>query len=153
MLLFRAFFEKSVFLENGQLWNQSIFLNETFKRGSSWRFTKNGSIVDGCGPCLMSVTPIFWKPCFFKKGPEINNFWKIKIFFCISGSNFIGLFNGISFVFILLVVFGVQRNLCLAKRGVVYLSLRDCRLQRGSSKIDQTQYKKGSILINTINHV
>ena len=34
-------------------WNQSIFLNEIFRRASSLRFTINEGIVDGCGPSLM----------------------------------------------------------------------------------------------------
>ena len=63
------FFEKAVVLENGQIWNQSIFLNETFRRASSLRFIKNGCIVDGLIPALMPAMPIFPKHCFFKKRP------------------------------------------------------------------------------------
>ena len=55
-LVFRAFFEKTVVLENGQIWNQSIFLNETFRRASSLRFIKNGCIVDERCPHLMPHT-------------------------------------------------------------------------------------------------
>ena len=65
----------------------------------------------------------------------INKFWKIQNFFCISGCNFIGLYNDISFVFILLVLFDVQRDLCLAKTGVVYLSFRDCIPTRCTGKL------------------
>ena len=103
LLVFRAFFEKAVVLENGQIWNQSIFLNETFRRASSLKFTKNEGIVDGCGSCLMSAMPIFQKHCFFKKGPKTN-------IFCISGGIFIGIFNGILFVFILSVVVDTQKE-------------------------------------------
>ena len=77
-------------------------------------------------------SPIKWKQiqkkiCNFQKCPKnLTNFGKFQNFFCISCFNFIGLFNGISFVFILLVVFDVQRNLSLAKTGVVYLSFGDC---------------------------
>ena len=52
--------------------------------------------------------------------------WFQKFFFCISGCNFIGLFNDILFVFVLSVLFDVQSDLCLAKTDVVYLSFRDC---------------------------
>ena len=41
LLAFRAFFEKAVVLENVQIWNQSIFLNETFSKASSLIFTEN----------------------------------------------------------------------------------------------------------------
>ena len=46
----------------------------------------------------MPAMPIFPKHCFFKKC--LNKFWKIQKIFCISCCNFIGLFNGILFVFI-----------------------------------------------------
>ena len=108
---FRAFFEKAVVLENGQIWNQSIFLNETFRRASSLRFNKNGGIVDERYPHLMPATPIFPKHWFFKKGPKNQQILKnSKFFFCISGGNFIGLFNGILFVFILSVVVDTQKE-------------------------------------------
>ena len=47
---------------------------------------------------------------FSKKALKTNKFWKIQIFFCISGGNFIGLFNGILFVFILSVVVDTQKE-------------------------------------------
>ena len=47
---------------------------------------------------------------FLKKALKTNKFWKIQIFFCISGGNFIGLFNGILFVFILSVVVDTQKE-------------------------------------------
>ena len=62
LLVFRAFFEKSVFWENG--------------RGK----------------------------------PNQQNFEKFKTIFRISGGNFIGLFNGILFVFILSVVVDTQKE-------------------------------------------
>ncbi len=103
------------------------FLNESFRSASPLSFHENGPILDGCGNRLMPATPIFQKHCFFKKCPKnVKNFGKFKIFFCISGFNFIGLFNDISFVFILSVLFDVQSDLCLAKTGVVYLSFGDC---------------------------
>ena len=53
----------------------------------------------------------FPKPLLFqKKALKTNKFWKIRIFFCISGGNFIGLFNGILFVFILSVVVDTQKE-------------------------------------------
>ena len=102
-------------------WNQSIFLNETFRRASPLRFPENEAILDGRGNCLMPATPIFQKHCFFKKCPKnLTNFGKFKKFFCISFCNFIGLFNGISFVFILLVVWAVQTKTWIKKsRGSV----------------------------------
>ena len=73
------------------------------------RFPENEAILDGHGNCLMPATPIFQKHCFFKKCPKnLTNFGKFKIFFAISFCNFIGLFNGISFVFMLFVVWAVQ---------------------------------------------
>ena len=61
-------------------WNQSIFLNETFRRASSLRFTKNEGIMDGCGPCSKNTT-------FSKMAQKANKFWKIqKNVFCIFGS-------------------------------------------------------------------
>ena len=108
-------------------WNQSTFLNETFRRASPLRFPENEVIFDGHGNCLKPATPIFQKQCFFKKCPKnVTNFGKFRIFFCISCCNFIGLFKNISFVFILSVLFDVQSDLYLAKTGVVYLSFGDC---------------------------
>ena len=96
-------------------------------RVSSLSFPENEAILDEHGNCLMPATPILQKDCFFKICPKNpTNFGKFKIFFFISGFNFIGLFNHISFVFILSVLFDVQSNLCLAKTGVVYLSFGDC---------------------------
>ena len=89
-------------------WSQSIFLNETFRSASPLSFHENEPILDGRGNRLMPATPIFQKHCFFKKCPKnLTNFEKFQIFFCISCCNFIGLFNGISFVFILLLVWAV----------------------------------------------
>ena len=77
-------------------WNQSIFLNETFRRASPLSFPENEAILDGHGNCLMPAMPIFQKHCFLKKCPKnLIYFGKFKIFFCISCCNFIGLFNGI----------------------------------------------------------
>ena len=62
-------------------WNQSIFLNETFRRASPLRFPENETILDGRGNCLMPATPIFQKHCFFKKSPKnLTNFRKFKFF-------------------------------------------------------------------------
>ena len=65
----------------------------------------------------MSVAPIWCLPRpfsqntnFLKKALKTNKFWKIQNFFCISGGNFIGLFNGILFVFILSVVVDIQKE-------------------------------------------
>ena len=107
----------------------SIFLNETFRMSSSLRFPDYKAILDGRGNCLMLATPIFQKHCFFKKCPKnVTNFWRFNFFFN-SGCNFIGLFNDISFIFVFSVFFDVQGDLCLAKTGVVYLSLADCIMQ------------------------
>ena len=73
------------------------------------RFPENEAILDGHGNCLMPATPIFQKHCFFKKCPKnLINFGKFEKNFGISFCNFIGLFNGISFVFMLLVGWAVQ---------------------------------------------
>ena len=73
------------------------------------RFPENEAIFDGHGNCLMPAMPIFQKHSFLKKCPKnLPNFGNFQIFFCISFCNFIGLFNGISFVFMLFVVWAVQ---------------------------------------------
>ena len=90
-------------------WNRSIFLNETFRSASSLSFHENEAILDGHGNCLMPATPIFQKHCFFKKCPKnLTNFGKFENLFGISFCNFIGLFNGISFILILSMVWAVQ---------------------------------------------
>ena len=90
-------------------WNQSIFLNETFRSTSPLSFHENEPFLNGRGNCLMPATPIFQKPCFFKNALKILQLLEnSNIFFCISCCNFIGLFNGISFIFILLLVCAVQ---------------------------------------------
>ena len=62
-------------------WNQSIFLNETFRGASPLRFPENEAILDGHGKCLMPATPIFQKHYFFKKCPKnLTNFSKFKFF-------------------------------------------------------------------------
>ena len=62
-------------------WNQSILLNETFRRASPLRFPENETILDVRGNYLMPATPIFQKHCFFKKCPKnLTNFGKFKIF-------------------------------------------------------------------------
>ena len=63
-------------------WNQSTFLNETFRRASPLRFPKNEAILDGHGNCLMPAMPIFQKHWFFKKCPKnLTNFGKFQTFF------------------------------------------------------------------------
>ena len=90
-------------------WSQSIFLNESFRRASPLRFPENEAILDGHGNCLMPATPIFQKHCFFKKCPKnLTNFGKFEKNFVLSFWNFIGIFIGISFVFMLFVVWVVQ---------------------------------------------
>ena len=72
---------------------------------------KNEAILDGHGNCLMPAKSIFQKHCFFKKCPKnLTNYKKFQTFFCISCCNFMGLFNGISFVFILLLVWEYRPN-------------------------------------------
>ena len=73
------------------------------------RFPENEAILDGHGSRLTPVTPIFQKHCFFKKCPKnVTNVGKFEKNFGISFCNFIGLFNVISFVFMLLLVWAVQ---------------------------------------------
>ena len=74
-------------LENGQLWNLSIFLNETFRRASSLRLIENECIVDGYCPHLMPATPIFQKLTFSKKVLKTNKFWTFQKYFFHSWSN------------------------------------------------------------------
>ena len=82
-------------------WN----FQECFPIEFPWKW----SYFFGHGNCLMPAMPIFQKHCFFKNCPKnLTNFGKFKIFFCISCCNIIGLSNGISFVFILLVLWAVQ---------------------------------------------
>ena len=50
---------------------------------------------------LVLNLPIFQIYWFFKKGPKNQQILENSNFFCISGGNFIGLFNGMLFVFIL----------------------------------------------------
>ena len=64
------FFEKAVVLENGQIWNQSIFLNET----SSLMFTENEGLADKHGHQLMPAMLIFQKHGFFEKGSKSQQF-------------------------------------------------------------------------------
>ena len=79
---FVVFFEKAVILENVQIWNQSIFLNETFRRASSLRLIENECIVDGYGLHLMPAMSIFSKTYLFKKGHSNQQILNIsKIFF------------------------------------------------------------------------
>ena len=56
------------------------------------------------------ISPFSKTTGFSKKALKTNKFWKIQNFFCISGGNFIGLFNGILFVFILSVVVDTQKE-------------------------------------------
>ena len=113
--LLGPFLKKKVVLENGQLWNLSIFLNETFRRASSLRLIENECIVDGYGSYLMPATPIFQKLTFSKKVPKTKQILKISNFFFISGSNFVGHFNGILFVLILSVVIEAEKETLLSR--------------------------------------
>ena len=56
------------------------------------------------------ICPFSKTTAFSKKALKPTNFEKFKNFFCISGGNFIGLFNGILFVFILSVVVDTQKE-------------------------------------------
>ena len=56
------------------------------------------------------ICPFSKTAAFSKKGPKNQQNLKFRIFFCISGGNFIGLFNGILFVFILSVVVDTQKE-------------------------------------------
>ena len=86
-------------------------MNETSRWASSLRLIENECIVDGYGSYLMPATPIFQKITFSKKVSKTKQILKIsKTFFFISGSNFIGLFNGTLFVFIISVVTGAQKE-------------------------------------------
>ena len=77
-------------------------------------FTENEGLVDKHGHHLMPAMPIFQKHGFFEKGPKSQQFLKkLKIFFCISCSIFIGLFNGPLFVFIMSMVGGTQKETLL----------------------------------------
>ena len=69
-----SFSEKAEVLENGQIWNPSIFLNETFRRASSLRFTKNGWLwlqFDACHAHFPKTL------IFQKRPPKPTNFEKI----------------------------------------------------------------------------
>ena len=72
------------------------------------RLIENECIVDGYGPHLMPATPIFQKFTFSKKLKATN--FEHLIFIFISGSNFIGLFNGTLFVIIISVVADTQKE-------------------------------------------
>ena len=73
--------------------------------------------MDGYSPHLMPATPIFQELTFSKKVLETNKFWTFqKYFFFISGSNFIGIFNGTLFVSIISVVADTQKETFLASR-------------------------------------
>ena len=62
-----------------------------------------------CLPC-----PFSQNMAFFRKRPwKSTIFEKIKFFFCISCSIFIGLFNGLLFVFIMSMVGGTQKETLL----------------------------------------
>ena len=88
-------------------------MNETFRKASSLIFTENEGLVDKHGHHLMPAMPIFQKHGFFEKGPKSQQFLKKIIFFCISCSIFIGLFNGPLFVFIMSMVGGTQKETLL----------------------------------------
>ena len=80
------------------------------------RLIENECIVDGYGSYLMPATPIFQKITFSKKVPKTKQILKISNFFFTSGSNFIGVFNGTLFVFIISVVAGAQKETFLPVR-------------------------------------
>ena len=91
-------------------WNQSIFLNETFLIEVPWKWSYFGWAWQLFNACHAH----FPKTLLFQKCPKnLTNFGKFKIFFCISCCNFIGLFNGILFVFILSVVVDTQKEMFL----------------------------------------
>ena len=71
--------------------NEEAFLKVSFKN------------IDWFQICPFSKTT-----AFSKKNPKNQQILKNSNFFCLSGGNFIGLFNGILFVFILLMVWAVQ---------------------------------------------
>ena len=78
------------------------------------RLIENECIVDGYGPHLM---PTFSKNLLFqKRSLKPTNFEHFKNIFFISGSNFIGLFNGTLFVFIISVVADTQKETFLPVR-------------------------------------
>ena len=83
------------------------------RKASSLIFTENEGLVDKHGHHLMPAMPIFQKNVFFEKGPKSLQFLKKIIFFCISCSIFIGLFNGPLFVFIMSMVGGTQKETLL----------------------------------------
>ena len=69
--------------------------------------------------------PFSENTAFSKKCPKnLTNFVKFKKNFYISCCNFIWLFNGISFVFILLVVWAIETKTKIKKSGVVRLYSR-----------------------------
>jgi len=108
----KAQFHKENGIKNNFPLQSFVFLKPVnifvFRRASPLRFPEGEAILDGRGNCVMPATTIFQKHCFFMKClRNLTNFAKFK-FFCISCCNFIGLFNGVSFVFVLLVVWAVQ---------------------------------------------
>ena len=76
--------------------------------------------------------PFSKKLLFQKRSLKPNKFWKFQIFFFISGSNFIGVFNGTLFVFIISVVAGAQKETFLPVHlnwpPLYFLFLIDCTL-------------------------
>ena len=70
--------------------------------------------MDERGPRLMPAMPIFQKHCFLKKGPKNQQDLKNpQIFFCTSGSIFIGHFNGTLFVSVMSLVGEGQKEMFL----------------------------------------
>ena len=100
--LLSAFYDHFLKSSVLQLWSQWRFLSEIFSKASSFSFMKSEYTMIGHGPYFMPATLIFQKHCFFKKGPK--KLTKISNFVCTLGSHFIGLFNGILHVLILLVI-------------------------------------------------
>ena len=101
---FRVIFEKVVFFENSYLWNGQIFLIETLSSISLLNLMNNQHKLGGRGHCFKPVMPKIQKFYFFKNASKIQGSLKNTNLFCIHSGNFIGLFNGILFVFILPVV-------------------------------------------------
>ena len=110
LLVFRAFLKKLVFWENRsgrhQMGATLIHYTSIFNE-SQWGSPHESFIQKYW---LVSNLHIFQNYWFFEKGPKNQQILKNSNFFCISGGNFIGLFNGILFVFILSVVVDTQKE-------------------------------------------
>ena len=104
------------FLKKWRFWKMGNFeTNENFwvkfsanlPHQASWKM--NAKWV-GVAPVWYLTQPFFKNTIFSKMALKPNKSWKFKIFFCIFGNHFIGLFNGILHVLIFWVVAVKQKD-------------------------------------------